>query len=1727
MNSMMKRRTLMAAALTLLLMLVMGPVSVQAEGTLSGGGTQSNPYRIGSTADWNTFAENVNGGTSYEGQYVQLENSISNVTATVGTQQNPFKGTFLGNSKKLILNIEDTSAEGTAPFRYISGATIKNLTIDGSVKGGYHAAGIVGFAWAGTNTIEDCKVQYSASIEGNYTGGIVGHGKRSTLVLKNVVFSGKLSCTNYAGGLLGWSDGSTLTIDNCFVDGKFNGTGSFAAIAARNGNASMDTSVTKCYYKDKLTPTADEAHTAAAGIMVSERKPSDQLYQQVLAADGFYYYTSEGGEISGVDAFYVYTGEPITVEPVVTFQGEKLQKDVDYSIVFKRSGVTQDQVQAAGDYTIEVTGIGDYRGTSSITFSVKQPESITNWDNLMNGMLKGGVFRLDKDIFEGGHVVRNLKVPEGKKVFLDLNGHTVDKQMSHTFDMGVVFLVDGGELTISDSSGTNAGKITGGKNQYRSDSSYGKCDGGGVCVQNGGTFTLNGGTITGNETDVYPLEYYATGVGGGVYVGYQSTFIMNGGIIEKNKAKDNGGGVYVSNDSNFIMNGGEIRNNTATNGNGGGVMVRSSRMTLNDGSIKNNVSKKAGGGIYAIPYSGDLEFNLNGGTINGNRTTDGSGGGLYIYSSSPDSFHLSGKPVITGNYRGTGENEMPQNAYIGNLTINVNGPLTEGASIGITSEKTPGQNRPAVFTSGLAAEDATRFFSNDSLQYILGTSSSGEAQLEALSTWAQVQAALRAGYSVKLENDIPCNDQTLGPLEIPEGKNVTLNLNGHVLDRKLSEPADNGEAILVKGSLTLSDSNPSIVHSGGLTGGILTGGSNLSDGGGILIDGGTLNLTGGTIAQNWTEGNGGGVFIADGSINISGSPLVTGNEKSSGSRGVENNVYLPSGKVFTVTGNLGANARIGVTTQKKPGDETPVVLTSGLSGKGTEAAFVSDDDFYESVLKDEEAALQVRKVDVYVVMQNADGTWTQPEETSGQTAVNKPYSLPSKNNFTAAGYSTSYTTPDAQGQGSGIYIITSSIIPVPGSAQSLWIYYTRNKYDLNLYADTAGRNVQRTVKVYYEAPLPAAEITDPERTGYTFEGWSKTPVEADAYDYHDVEANKLDLTAETMPGKAMNIYPMFVQERLRVYLDLGAYDGNAGEFTDSQGNVKDNYANWSGKDRPEYTDAGSPVDLAASQYRCFTTDSGEKIVMDGSLNDPNEGGLNDATREGYELFGWVTADGTIWDQSYGTGRAFADGPELIRDETHPYSYYCITLTAKWAGEAGSYFEEDSNETGNYKITLLLNDGVSQPKVFSGSVEDTSSVTIPNPTREGFDFTGWSTEDNTLILSSEGETTIITKDIPGGEVTLSALWSASENEKYTVELDPAGGTLPEGAESTITGLIPGSQILSLPVPTRSGYIFSGWYIGDTDEQVPPYTQNANQASKTTVFTAHWTERPPSGGTGYKVNVPEETDQGSVTVKPKKASKGTTVVITPDPKDGYDVDEVKVTDKNGNPVDVKDNGDGTYSFVMPNGPVNVDVTFKEKDHEAVCPAKKFTDVDITQWYHLDLDYVLNEGMMNGTSDTTFDPQGTTNRAMIVTILYRLEGEPEAAEAPFTDLTQDWYKAAVGWAAENGIVKGMSETVFAPNDPITREQFATILYRYAEYKKVDVSGSADLSKYEDNGQIHDYAKESMAWANAAGLITGVTETTLEPVGNATRAQAAAIFHRFCENVAGAAEAGGGTEG
>lgn len=263
-----------------------------------------------------------------------------------------------------------------------------------------------------------------------------------------------------------------------------------------------------------------------------------------------------------------------------------------------------------------------------------------------------------------------------------------------------------------------------------------------------------------------------------------------------------------------------------------------------------------------------------------------------------------------------------------------------------------------------------------------------------------------------------------------------------------------------------------------------------------------------------------------------------------------------------------------------------------------------------------------------------------------------------------------------------------------------------------------------------------------------------------------------------------------------------------------------------------------------------------------------------------------------------------------------------------------------------------------------------------------------------------------------------------------------------------------------------------------------------------------------------------DNGDVDVSPKNPEKGDTVVITPDPDAGYEVDEIIVTDKNGNPITVFDNGDGTYSFKQPSGKVNIEVTFKEIikvcPGDKTCPMYGYTDLDMTAWYHDGVHFCIENKLMNGTSTTTFAPGATTSRAMIVTILWRLAGEPVVNYAmSFEDVAADtWYTEAIRWAASEGIVNGYSDTAFGPNDNITREQLATILYRYEQKNGGGFKGMWMFRMdYVDLADVSDWAYEAMCWMNMNSIVNGKPGKVLDPKGNATRAEAATMLYRYCD--------------
>lgn len=274
---------------------------------------------------------------------------------------------------------------------------------------------------------------------------------------------------------------------------------------------------------------------------------------------------------------------------------------------------------------------------------------------------------------------------------------------------------------------------------------------------------------------------------------------------------------------------------------------------------------------------------------------------------------------------------------------------------------------------------------------------------------------------------------------------------------------------------------------------------------------------------------------------------------------------------------------------------------------------------------------------------------------------------------------------------------------------------------------------------------------------------------------------------------------------------------------------------------------------------------------------------------------------------------------------------------------------------------------------------------------------------------------------------------------------------------------------------------------------------------------------SGGSSTPVTRPitiQSNSGGKVTASAAQAAQGKVVTLTAAPNSGYTLQSLRVTDATGKTVSLTDLGGGKYTFVMPASAVTVSASFAA---QAVDPASPFGDVAPGTWYYDAVQYAYQHGLMSGTGEGQFSPDLATSRGMIVTILYRLAGSPATSGSPaFADVSKgDWYADGVTWASANGIVSGYPDGAFGPNDPITREQMTAILYQYARFQGKLDSGWADLSAFADAGAVSAWAQESVSWAVAKGLISGISADTLAPGGYTTRAQAAVILTAFSKTL------------
>ena len=392
----------------------------------------------------------------------------------------------------------------------------------------------------------------------------------------------------------------------------------------------------------------------------------------------------------------------------------------------------------------------------------------------------------------------------------------------------------------------------------------------------------------------------------------------------------------------------------------------------------------------------------------------------------------------------------------------------------------------------------------------------------------------------------------------------------------------------------------------------------------------------------------------------------------------------------------------------------------------------------------------------------------------------------------------------------------------------------------------------------------------------------------------------------------------------------------------------------------------------------------------------------------------------------------------------------------------------------------------------------TEITLTATPNTGYHFKEWQVESPAGLVITNNKFTM-----PDGNVEVKAIFEKDAPPtptEFTVTFDGNGGTPSVGSMTTID-----QKLSSLPRASRRGsYRFLGWYLADGAEITTDTVFSAN----TTVY-AHWTYTGGSGSvsTSYTITIRDSRD-GNVTANRRSAPAGATVTITITPDSGYVLENISVTDKNGNDLKLTDKGNGKYTFTMPGSKVEVKVTFME-DNSVL---NFFYDVPNDAYYYEAVKWAQEKGITGGIGNSLFAPNQPCTRSQIVTFLWRVAGFPVVNYLmPFTDVDEGaYYAEAVRWAASEKIVEGTTAVTFAPNATVTRAQVVTMLCRFAKAQGMDTTqGGMTIREFDDFDAAPAYAIEAMDWAVNAGVLKGDNNRLL-PQNACTRAQIVTFLWR-----------------
>ena len=1090
---------------------------------------------------------------------------------------------------------------------------------------------------------------------------------------------------------------------------------------------------------------------------------------------------------------------------------------------------------------------------------------------------------------------------------------------------------------------------------------------------------------------------------------------------------------------------------------GGGVSVKGT-FIMNGGQINGNTAS-TGGGVF---IASDADFTMNGGIITGNSASV-SGGGVMARNQ----FTISGGATVMGNTKGGAANNVRLEQ---GKIIRVSGALS--GTIGVNTVDEPTAKSSLTLTSGLNGKGNSSNFSSDASKFGISTNNYGELILTLTDpstfrfpAWESTRTLPAAAGDYSLYDNVRLS----GTWTAPQGT-TRLCLEG----RSISLDAGTGCVIEVPAGATLElfDRDGS---SGVITGGKGLDLSKIRFGGGVYVKG-EFRMYGGSVTGN-TADNGGGVYvdsagtfrlnggsitkntatISGGGVAVDGTFSVSGASSVSGNTisGAADNVYLASNKTIVVTSAFSGS--IGANTAIAPTAGAPQVLTSGLKNRGAASSFFSDKGgFAVGANNDGEAILSVSGG----TTPGGSGNLKFLPWTAADAMPDKAGDYSLSGNVTLR---ETWTVPQGttrlslEGRSLALSADNGSVINVPAGA-------TLELYDGagNTGVVTGGKGMFGSGFYLGGGVYVSGSFT---QYGGTISGNSATSGGGVYVDTSGV----CRLFGGRIAGNSVSVNGggMFVRGKLEVAGAASVTDNKQGTQADNIRLAADRIITVTDKLSGTF---GVNTATAPTSAAPTAVTAGLKGKGGASNFQSDDAGYSIGLNAGGEAILSLVAkpaetiNYTEWKSA-----------DKLPDKAGDFKLTCdVLLRETWTAPTG-------------RIRLHLNGHTISLSAASGSVLQIPSDTV----LELYDL-----ENNSGVIT-RGKGRSESGASTGGGVFVRGTFNMFGGRILGNAATSGGGVY---VDSEGVFRMRGGEITGNTVSAGFG---GGVFVRGTMEVSGAVNISGNSKKNGSADNVRLAANQDIHVTGalsgsIGVNKALKPEQGSpVTVSAGLSGRGTAAIFSSDDK-AYT-------------IILTDAGEVLLSVYCP--------------RDKTCPMSAYTDLKPTEWYHDGIHFVLQSGFMSGYSTKLFGPGDNTTRAMVATIIWNMAGKPKAdGKIHFTDVENGkWFTDPIRWAAGAGIIVGYTdgitgELIFCPNDSVTREQLATMMYRYAQYMKVNVSvgESTNILSYDDSFGVSSWAASAMQWSVGSGLMGGRTAHTLDPKANATRAEVATVVMRYATTLA-----------